>query len=251
MNPKRIFTPLFVVCILLSSCGGTENKFPTDKRYWDPQDYKDVIWRIRTTPEEQGRPKFADPETSIVIRKIVDPANYEVVLTDPELGLNHKAEVAQLFFEEYRNIVDLYRAMDRQDLYVYPEELIEIQKFGLGLQLNYFKLGNDRILQQADKPDDASVQNTIRSNEEIILKNFNNYLDNINDEKSFSTFAPKLADGITLYFMKLPETFPGANYSITLSKAELMLEKAQGVEIKAALTNLIEKLKSLKPAESQ
>jgi hypothetical protein len=252
MITRRIHTPLLICLLLqLAGCGGSELKFPMEKRYWDPEDYRDAIINIRwKTPEGQQRPRFSDPETSPVFKKLSDPTNYEVVLTDPELGLNHKAEVAQKFFEEYRNLVELYGGMDRQDLYVYPEELIAVENFGLGLQLHYFKLGNDRIKQQSDKPDDLSTLNIIQSNEQTILKNFNNYLDNINEEKSFSTFAPQLADGINTHFTRLPEMFPDADFSITINKAELMLEKAQGKEIKEALTNLIAKLKSLKKADS-
>lgn len=252
MTPQKIFKSFCItIAALLLSCGGQQNKYPMDKRYWDPEDYRNVYWEIRKTSEGQQYPRFSDPETSTVIKKLVDHTNYEVVLTDSELGLNHKAEVAQVFFEKYKDLVDLYRGMDRQDLYVYPEELIMVENWGLGLQLLYFKLGNDRIKQQSDNPNDASVINLLRSNERTILKNFNGYLDNINREKSFSSFASNLSEGINIYFTKLPEIFPEADYKITIEKAESMLTKTQIKENKEALTNLVSILKSLRPIDAQ
>lgn len=239
------FVIIFVIAAsaITNSCG-SKTEFPTEVRYWSPEEYRDVIWKIRGIPENEGRPRFSDPETIEIIKKITDPSNYEVVLNDTQLGLNHKATVSQAFFEQYRNLVDLYRGMDKQDNYVYPQELIAIETWGLGLQLLYFKLGNERIRQQSDNPDDEGSIRVIRSNEETILKNFNNYLDNINDEKSFTTFAPQLADGINDYFIKLPDFFPEADFSITINKAESMLQKSQTTQVKSALKKLIDKLKS-------
>ncbi|MCI0751394.1 MAG: hypothetical protein L0Y35_06115, partial [Flammeovirgaceae bacterium] len=60
------------------------------------------------------------------------------------------------------------------------------------------------------------------------------------------SYAPLLADGISVHFFKLIETFPKANYGQMLDKANLILEKTQVEEIKLALTSLIKKLESLK-----
>src|SRR5689334_2877717 len=90
------------VCILLSACA-KQSKFPIEKRYWTPEDYTNAIAQIQyTTPEGEQYPRFINPETSIIIKKLVDPQNYEVILDDNQLGLNHRNEVAQQFFDEYR-----------------------------------------------------------------------------------------------------------------------------------------------------
>src|SRR5688572_24425643 len=127
MNNKRVFILVVSICLFATGCG-SESRFPTEKRFWTPEDYQQAIWQIQyKTPEGEEFPRFSNPETSIVIQKLVDPQNYQVILDDTELGLNHRNEVSSAFFAEYQDLEKAYRVMDIQDKYVYAQELIEIQ----------------------------------------------------------------------------------------------------------------------------
>ena len=123
--------PLFLyLCAGLVLAGCNNSRFPVEKRFWTPEDYSNVLWEIEyKTPEGEAYPRFSDPETSLVIRKLVDHQNYDVLLDDTELGLNYRSEVSQEFFDQSRDLSKIYTAMDIQDKYVYPEELIEATKF--------------------------------------------------------------------------------------------------------------------------
>jgi hypothetical protein len=243
MNTAKALV-FFVLVMVLSSC---EQRFPMDKRYWTPTDYKNVIFEIQyKTPKGEEYPRFSNPETAEVIRKLTDPQNYEVILDDPELGLNYKNKVSQEFFDQYQKMNDPYGQMDVQDKYVYPEELIAIAKFVLGFQIKYFSLGNEVIKSQSDSPESSRTQNILSSNEQTIIQNFGLYLDLVKDEKHFSSHAHLLADGITTHFFKLIETFPNANYDGMRNKASALATKTEVPEIKAALTNLVNKLESIK-----
>jgi hypothetical protein len=244
MNTKSI-PKLWLIALILFGCS-KESRFPVNKRYWDSKDYGDVILKISYgTPDGEEFPRFSNPETSIVIRKLLDAENYRVILEDSELGLNYRNEEGQKFFNHYRDLTKAYSIMDVQDKFVYAEELAEILKFGLELQIVYFKLGNERIVAQSDSPESESIQNVIRSNETTAVKNFNVFLDQVNDEKSYGEYASLIASGIDEIFPKLMKSFPNANYSSMITKAELMLNKTQNEEIKTSLTVLIERLKAL------
>lgn len=233
-NAKSLAIILFTT--VLVSC---ESRFPVEKRFWTPEDYKKVWHELNyETPRDEEYPRFSDPETSEVMRKIVDPANYEAILEDSELGLNYRTKVSEDFFEYIDDIGELYSRMDIQDKYIYPEELAEIRKFFLGFQIVYFRVGNENI---ASKSDDRS---TIRKNEQTIIGNFNNFLDNLRHEKAYGQYAANLAEGISVHFNKLIETFPEANYNGMLATAKNVQEKVQTVELKNALSELITKLES-------
>jgi uncharacterized lipoprotein YehR (DUF1307 family) len=235
---------LLIMCLSISACGNKESKFPIEKRYWTPEDYRNAIWQLSyETPQGEPYPRFSNPETSVIIKKLVDPQNYEVIIDDPELGLNHKNDIAEEFFNHYRDLNKIYRKMDIQDKYIYPQELIEIEKFGLGLEVKYFKLGNDKIAEQSNTPESSKV--FVNRNVEVLIQNFTLYLDDINNEKSFGAFAPLLADGINVHFFKLIETYPNGNYSAMLTRANFLLKKTQVTEINQALTNLVNKLESI------
>jgi len=234
--------------IFIFSCG--DNRFPMDKRYWTPEDYGNVIFQIEYhTPEGEEFPRISNAETAAIFRKLVDAENYKVVLEDPELGLTFKTESSEKFFMQYKSMSNLYRVMDRQDKYVYPEELIEVDKFGLGVQVRYFALGNERIKKESDSPDARATKEVLNSNEQTIIKNFNVYLEHIEDEARFGSSASLLADGITTHFFELIDSFPDANYAAMATKAAAMKEKTQNNELKTALESLLAKIESLqKPA---
>jgi hypothetical protein len=236
---KVQFVLIVLVCTVFSGC---ESRFPMEKRFWEPDDYKKVWHEIGyKTPKGEEYPRFSNPETAEVVRKIVDPKNYETILEDSELGLNYRNDVSQEYFDQIRNMTDLYSGMDRQDKYVYAEELVAIRNFSLGFQIVYFRIGNENI---ASRSDDKS---TIRKNEQTIIGNFNNYLDDLKEEKYYGQYAANLGDGVSTHFSKLIETFPNANYSGMLSVAKAIAPKVQTPEIKSALADLITKLEAKQP----
>jgi hypothetical protein len=226
-----------ISCAMLFAC---ESRFPTEKRFWTPDDYEKVWHELNyKTPKGEEYPRFSNPETAEVVRKIVDPQNYEAILEDSELGLNYRSEVSQEFFEHIGYIMDLYEGMDVQDKFIYAEELAEMRKFSLGFQIVYFRVGNENIANQSDD------RNTMRKNEQTIIRNFNNYLEGLRREKAYGPYAANLGEGITTHFSKLIETFPNANYSGMLATAKSMQAKVVTPEIKKALSELIARLESM------
>jgi hypothetical protein len=236
---KMQVTLIVFVCSTLIGC---ESRFPLDKRFWEPEDYKKVWYEIAyKTPKGEEFPRFSNPETGDVMRKIVDPQNYTTVLEDSELGLTYRSEISHKYFEHIKDLVKVYYVMDRQDKYIYAQELAELRSFFLGFQIVYFRIGNENI---ASKTDDNS---TIKANERSIIENFNNFLDDLREEKQYGEYSANLADAITTQFPKLIETFPNSNYSGMLSMAKSVHEKAQTPEIKKALADLIVKLEAKQP----
>lgn len=229
-------------CALLFAC---ESRFPTEKRFWTPEDYEKVWHELNyNTPKGEEYPRFSNPETAEVVRKIIDPQNYEAILEDSELGLNYRSEVAEQFFEHIKYIMDFYTGMDVQDKFVYAEELAAMKTFFLGFQIVYFRVGNENIASQSDD------RSTIRRNEQTIIRNFNSYLEGLRREKAYGPYAANLSDGITTHFSKLLETFPHGNYKTMLSTAKAMQEKVETPEIKKALSDLVGKLESLQKKDA-
>lgn len=237
----RYFIAFLLFCAAASCTKDPLSEYPMEKRYWTPEDYDQVIRKIHyTTPDGQRFPEFSNSVTAPVIKKLVDHQNFLVVLEDEKLGLSHRSNVAQQFFDEYKDLVDAYYKTNREDKFVYGDELIASHKFGLELQIHYFKLGNESIKQEADDPDSKSTLSTLRSNEETIFKNFNNYLDFVNKESYFTDDQLKsYSDGIDLYFQRLYSAFPDANRAINLKKAQLMYEKSENEQVQLALKKLI------------
>ncbi len=208
-----------------------------EKRYWGPDEYDKAIFTIRyKTPKGQRLPEFSDPETSAVLKKLFDPQNFIVTLSDENLGLSHRNNVAEEYFKEIRDLPKAYSAMDREDKFIYGMELIESYKFLLHLELYYFDLGNQNIIKNSDDPNSTEVKRLLSSNVRTLYKNFNNYLDYVNNESSFSEDELiSYSEGLKKYFPMLIEKFPEGNKSIITSKAELMLNKAQNEQLKEAL----------------
>ena len=207
---QSLITVLF--CVMLFAC---ESRFPTEKRFWTPDDYEKVWHEINyKTPKGEEYPRFSNPETAEIVRKIVDRQNYEAILEDTELGLNYRSEVSGDFFKYIKYIMEVYGGMDVQDKFIYAEELAEIRKFFLGFQIVYFRVGNENIASQSDD------RSTMRSNEQTVIGNFNNYLEHLRREKSYGPYAVNLAEGITTHFTKLIETFPNANFNGMLAHSK-------------------------------
>lgn len=240
-----------LISITLTNCTTEKHEFPLDKRYWDLNDYDKVVLELNYGYEaDEKLPTFDDPQTRIIVEKLTDQQNFNIVLDDNELGIKHRNEVAQKFFSEWRNMIKIYDALDRKDQYLYDKEMLAVWHFGLGLQLKYFKLGNAQIRENADDPNSSRVKNNINSNVSTLIKNYLIYLDEINNEKSFTEEGKaKLANGIDKYFPTLIKLYPDANYSGMKNKAELMLKKSESNQIKSSLKNLIELIESKKETE--
>lgn len=242
---------LIIFCVVLTNCKTEEHEFPLDKRYWDLNDYDKVILELRFDyKDDERKPTFDNPEQRIIVEKLTDEQNFKIVLKDTELGLKHRNNVATKFFEHWKDMHQIYQATDRKDNYVYDIEMLAVWQFGLGLQLDYFKLGNDEIKESADDPNSPRVRNRIKSNVNILIDNYTIYLDEINNEKSFSEKGKsKYAQGIDKYFSQLIELNPDANYNGIKNKSELMLKKSNSKEIKSSLKKLIELIDSKKKTE--
>lgn len=230
----------------LTSCNSQKDQFPVDKRYWEISDYDNAIRKLNYGYESDEKlPTFDDPETRIIVEKLTDQENFNIVLDDDELGLKHRNEVAKEFFSEWKEMSDIYNALDRKDQYIYDKEMIAVWHFGLALQLKYFRLGNDQIKETAYDPSSSTVKRNINSNVKTLISNYLIYLDEVNNENAYSDKGKvKLAEGIDWYFSELVNLYPNANYSDMKTKAKLILKKSESEEIKSALNQLINLIKS-------
>ena len=242
-----------LISITLTNCNTEKHEFPLDKRYWDLNDYDKVVLELNYGYEtDEKLPTFDDPQTRIIVEKLTDQQNFNIVLDDNELGIKHRNEVAEKFFSEWKDMNNIYDAFDRKDQYLYDKEMLAVWHFGLGLQLKYFKLGNVQIRENADDPNSSRVKNNINSNVSTLIKNYLIYLDEINNEKAFTEEGKtKLANGIDKYFPALIELYPNTNYNGMKNKAELMLKKAESDKIKSSLNKLIELIDSKKEKETE
>ncbi len=243
----RINTLLLAfVCLFFTNCNDNNSKYPIDKRYWDAMDYANVIRELKYGYEsDEIVPSYNDPENRIVFEKLVDQQNFKVVLDDEELGKKHRNEISSDFFMRWKDMNTIYRQTDRKDNYVYDRELIEVWHFGLSLQLRYFKLGNDVIAESSDDPNSGQAGRIINSNVRTLLSNFNNYLDEVNNEKAFSKEGKELiSKGIDVYFTELVDLYPKANYKGMQRKIELLQKKTKSENIKTSLVKLNELIKS-------
>lgn len=244
--PKIKLIVFALTCFILTSCKTEKHQFPIDKRYWDLNDYDQVIRELRYGYDSDEKlPTFDDPETRIIVEKLTDQQNFNIVLDDNELGLKYRNEVAEKFFRKWKDMNRIYDALDRKDQYLYDKEMLAVWHFGLGLQLKYFKLGNDQIQENSDDPNSSRVKNSINSNVGTLIKNYLIYLDEINNEKAFTDAGKeKLAEGIDTYFHALIKLYPNANYSGMKNKTELILKKSESEKIKSSLNRLIELINS-------
>lgn len=235
-----------LITLTLINCKTEKHEYPLNKRYWDLNDYDKVVLELNYGYEsDENLPNFDDPQTRIIVEKLTDHQNFNIVLDDNELGLKHRNGVAEKFFNEWKDMNNIYDGLDRKDQYLYDKEMLAVWHFGLELQLKYFKLGNDEIKENADDPNSSRVKNNINSNISTLIKNYIIYLDEINNEKAFTEEGKeKLANGIDKYFPALIELYPNANYSGMKNKAELMFKKSESEKIKSSLNKLIDLIES-------
>ncbi|WP_422081159.1 hypothetical protein [Ulvibacterium sp.] len=238
MNKPLVLLVLFA--LILVNCKKEKHNFPLEKRFWDPSDYKEVNLDLNYGYEDDEKlPSLNNPETRPIVEKLTDHQNYLIVLDDRELGLKYRNKLAEEFFREWKQMNKIYRARDVQDNYVYDQELLRTWHFGLGLQLKYFKLGNDNILASSDDPNDSRVLINVNSNISTMINNFNIYLDEINNENSFSDQGKKiLAQGIDKYFTELVELYPDADFNALQNKVQLLRKKSNSPDIKKSLEKL-------------
>ena len=250
MKQVKFLITLTIITLSIS-CSDKGNKFPVDKPYWTPSDYNSVINTIKYLGEpEEEPPTFSNPETRLVIEKLTDGNNYLVVVNDDQLGLKHKNEVVSDFFEKYRNMNSIYYVRDRKDDFIYEKEMLAVYDFGLGLQLQYFKIGNEEITQSSDDPNSAHVQNVVNSNVLTLINNYNNFIDLLNDEKSFSDEGLQtFSEVFDKHFNTLVNTFPKANYYTLKNKLKLIEKKIVSNRVKESLQGIL-KLISEKELEN-
>lgn len=244
---KKYIT-ILLFSIVIFSCSKNTSNIPLDKPYWTPSDYFTVIRKLKYEDEyQEALPAFDDPQTAAIIHKLADHNNYLVVVNDDQLGLKYKNEVASKFFEQYRNMTSLYTRRDVQDKYIYEMEMLAVYDYGLELQLHYFDLGNKEIAADADNPEDSNVKNVMNSNVLTLINNYNNILDYVNEESSFTNEGvKKLNEVIDMRFNALIDKFPEANYYTLENKLVSLKDKAQSTELKTTLSNLLEKINSNK-----
>jgi hypothetical protein len=232
---KKISFIILSSLFLVVSCSDLNNKFPTEKRYWSIEDYENVVRELKYNYKpDEPLPTFDDSETRIIIEKLTEEENFKVVLNDNELGLSHKNENAQRFFDIWRDLNEIYSPMDKKDMYVYEKEFLEIWKFGLQLQQDYFKLGNEQIIENSDNSE--SVKEVLSSNTQILINNSIIYLDVIANEKKFTSNSKKIiSETITTKFSNLIKDNPKADYSNLSKKIELLNKKIKDLDIKNSL----------------
>ncbi|MBO0324050.1 hypothetical protein J0X14_17205 [Muricauda sp. CAU 1633] len=239
------FILLTIACIALTNCKTKEkHQFPLEKRYWDENDYKEVVLELNYNYDEDEKlPTFDNPQTRPIVEKLTDQQNFNVVLDDQELGLKYKNQIAEKFFKQWQEMSDIYSATDRKDQYPYEKEFLAVWHFGLGLQLKYFKLGNDYIIENADDPNSRRVTNKVESNVKTLIRNYLIYVDLIDHEDAFSNEGKALfAEGIDNYFAQLLELYPDSDYSELKQKSELMLKKSESGNIQSSLEKLINQI---------
>ncbi|WP_282049614.1 hypothetical protein [Maribacter aquivivus] len=248
INTKYILV-LFLSFLVISCSEKEKHSFPTEKRFWDIKDYEAASLELNYGYEKDEKlPSLDDPETSILVKKLVDHENYKIVLNDNELGIKHRNGIAEKFFVRWKEMTNIYQAMDLQDNYLYDKEQLAVYEFGLGLQLRYFKLGNDVILESADDPN--SVNYHVNSNIQNLVGNFINYLDNINEENAYSEEGKiMISHAIDTYFIDLVELYPNADYRAMIRKIDLMKAKSESQDIKNSLTKLKELIDSKETQE--
>lgn len=235
-------TALILLAILFTNCNSKSHNFPPiEKRYWTVEDFENAVNEIMYNyKDDEELPTFNNVETAPILNKILDTENFKVILLDNELGLKYKSEVGEKFFETWRNINNRYSDLDRKDKYIYENEHIAVNNFGLELQLHYFKIGNEEIINRTEDPNSKKIKDILDSNINTLINNYILHLDEINNENSYSDIGKKqLAERIDKYFSMLVNEYPNSDFNNLKRKSELFLKKTNTAEIKNSLEKLI------------
>jgi hypothetical protein len=244
---RKINFIILTAILLLASCSNKNNKFPIEKRFWTVEDYENIVRNLKYNSQpDVSLPAFNDPETKIIIEKLTDEENFRVVLNDKELGLSHKNDNAQKFFDIWQDLNEIYSPMDKKDMFIYETEYLEVWKFGLELQQEYFKLGNQQIKDNSDGSE--NVNQVINSNSKTLIDNSIIYLDVITNEKKFTSNGKTLiSETITSEFTKLIKENPKVDFYNLRKKIELLNKKIKDPSILAALNSLTKLINEVKP----
>jgi hypothetical protein len=244
----KTLTFLLATLLLLNACSSNKESsyYAMEKKYWDVQDYKLAITQLNLNNSNQEELPNLDNASTTIFNKIVDTSNISVVAADEQVGIAHRADFTSDLFDQYKNLVSAYAITDRTDKYKYPKELAEVLKFGLCLQLYYIQSNNDKMMKEADNPQDPEVTRLITSNENILINNFNLYLDYINREDQFTPEAlTRYAAGIEYYFGRLIQSgAPHGSYATMKEKVANMQKKTANDAVKNALDRLSTALQS-------
>jgi len=243
MRKVRLIAFLFFISTILTKCGGNKSSsaFPIQKQYWTPDDYESVNEELTSLKyNNKELPNLDNPGNSAVFRKIVDTTNFTIVANDNQLGLEHRKEFLSKLFEQYRQLNDEYTGTDRSDKYQYPVELIEVERFGMALQIYYTQTTNESIVKDADDPNSAQVVDIVNRNKNILINNYGLYLEHINHEDRFNDKAlASLSEGMGLFFPRLiNEVAPNGDYADMLTKIDNMLKKSKNPLIITQLQNI-------------
>ena len=240
---KAVIKLLLLLSILVNiSCSQEEEKYPLSKPYWDYTDYGAAIWELNNSKEEK-LPTYDDPETTPILKKILDPSNYEVVLNDNSLGKKYKNELANKYWDNLKKLSEPYSQLDRQDHYLYEKEFILTTKFFLGFQPVYFESYIELAKETAE--DMESIQPNINSNIQILFDNYTNYLEYFNYEARFSTQGiTSLGEGLSEYFIPLAKKYPRFSKKIWLQKVIKLQAKVKSVAALNELSKLQEAIAS-------
>ena len=251
MKKLNVVNFLLFLTVFFSCKNEDSNLFPPiEKKYWTPDDYTNAnaeILSLRSNNKEL--PNLDDPKTAPLFKKIIDTNNFSVVASDDQLGLEHRKEFLNKMFDQYRQLPDEYNEADRSDKYKYPLELVEIEKFGLALQIPYIETGNQSIIKNADNPNAQEIIDITTKNRNILIRNYTLYLEHINHEERFTDRAlTSYSEGIKDFFPRLiNDVAPTGDYSGLLEKIDNMLKKSKNGLIIAQLQNIQTLLKSKSP----
>lgn len=233
---------------VLTSCGDKiTNAFPIEKKYWTPEDYQTVNEELSELKyNNKELPNLDNPKTVAIFKKIVDTSNFSVVANDNQLGLQHRKEFLSNLFDEYKRLVGAYSETDRSDKYKYPLELTEIEKFGLAFQVYYIGIGNQEIIKTADDPNAPDVVDIVNKNKNILIDNYNLYLEYVNYEDRFNERSLiSYSQGLQDFFPKLiANIVPDGNFSEMAVKVDNMLKKSKNPLITAQLLGIQNLLKN-------
>jgi|SRR5690606_4067370 len=233
---------LIVLIISFTSCKDNSSNYPMEKPVWDLEDYKNVSGEILyNTPDDEKLPGYSNNQD--VFLRLTDKNNISAILDDENLGLEYRKNYSDELFSIWRSLVDGYSLKDKQDNFVYPQELVKIRDWGYFVQIKYFNLGNNAILQDAVNPD--QVKDVITDNEQIIVDNFIYGISFLTDEHALDEAAISAYSNVLMEnYELLIKTFPNANYSSMLRTIEDMNKKLKSEKLKSALNHISELIKS-------
>lgn len=240
------FLLVLALSILMISCesGPDYNAlYRMEKPFWDVDDYANAIGKIQGTAPGTKKPSYGVPETAPVFTRLVNTENVSLITEDEALGVQHRADFAEGMFHRGQDMLTAYSTQDQEDKFEYPDELVDVIRFNLYTQMQYFDLGNQNILKQADDPSEERIKNMISGNEQTLVGNFVLYLDYVDDEKAFTADALQgYVDVLNEFFPALIAKYPKADYSGMKNKATDMMNKAENDKLKSALDNIIAKI---------